>query len=49
MSGRTARDLLPIFGTRERISEVLSGKRSISKDQAEKLSATFQVSAALFI
>jgi HTH-type transcriptional regulator/antitoxin HigA len=33
-SGRTTKDLLPIFATRGRISEVLSGKRSISKEQA---------------
>jgi HTH-type transcriptional regulator/antitoxin HigA len=48
-SGRTAKDLLPIFGTRGRISEILSGKRSISKEQAKKLSAFFKVSADLFI
>ena len=48
-SGRTARDLLPIFGTRGRISEVLSGKRSISKEQAKRLGLFFRVSADLFI
>ncbi len=48
-SGRTAKDLLPIFGTRGRVSEVLSGKRSISKEQAKKLASTFQVTADLFI
>ena len=40
-SGRTARELLPIFGTRGRVSEVISGKRSISKDQAKKLAEFF--------
>ena len=30
-SGRTTKDLLAVFGTRGRVSEVLSGKRSISK------------------
>lgn len=48
-SGRTRQDLLPIFGTRGRISEVLSGKRAISKEQAKKLAALFKVSADLFI
>ena len=33
-SGRTTKDLLAVFGTRERVSEALSGKRSISKEQA---------------
>ena len=49
MSGRTARDLLPVFGTRGRVSEILNGKRSISKEQAKKLAALFRVSADLFI
>jgi HTH-type transcriptional regulator / antitoxin HigA len=48
-SGRTAKDLLPIFATRGRISEVLHGKRSISKEQAKKLTAFFKVTADLFI
>ena len=48
-SGRTTRDLLPVFGTRGRVSEVLNGKRSISKEQAKKLGALFKVSADLFI
>ena len=47
--GRAARDLLPVFGTRGRVSEVLNGKRSISKEQAKKLAVLFQVSADLFI
>ena len=47
--GRTVRDLLPVFGTRGRVSEVLNGKRSISKEQAKKLGALFKVSADLFI
>ncbi len=48
-SGRTARDLLPVLGTRGRISEVLSGKRSISKEQAKKLASVFKVTVDLFI
>ena len=48
-SGRTAKDLLPVLGTRGRVSEVLSGKRSISKEQAKKLAAVFKVTVDLFI
>ena len=48
-SGRTTNDLLPIFGTRGRVSEILSGKRSISKEQAKKLATFFKVTADLFI
>ena len=48
-SGQRAKDLLPLFGTRGRVSEVLTGKRSISKEQAKKLAALFKVSADLFI
>ena len=48
-SGRTAKDLLPVLGTRGRVSEVLSGKRSISKEQAKKLASVFKVTVDLFI
>jgi HTH-type transcriptional regulator/antitoxin HigA len=48
-SGRTAKDLLPVFGTRGRVSEVLSGKRSISKENAKKLATVFKVAVGLFI
>jgi len=48
-SSRTAKDLLPVFGTRGRVSEILNGKRSISKEQAKKLALLFRVSAGLFI
>jgi HTH-type transcriptional regulator/antitoxin HigA len=48
-SGRAAKDLLVVFGTRGRVSEVLTGKRSISKEQAKKLASLFKVSADLFI
>ena len=48
-SGRTAKDLLPALGTRGRVSEVLSGKRSISKQQAKKLASVFKVAVDLFI
>ena len=49
ISGRTTRHLLPVFGTRGRVSEVLNGKRSISKEQAKKLAALFKVSTDLFL
>ena len=42
-------DLLPVFGTKGRVSEVVNGKRAISKEQAKKLAAFFHVSAELFI
>jgi HTH-type transcriptional regulator/antitoxin HigA len=48
-SGRTAKDLLSVFGTRGRVSEILTGKRSISKEQAKKLASLFKVSTDLFI
>jgi HTH-type transcriptional regulator / antitoxin HigA len=48
-SGRTAKDLLPVFGTRGRVSEILNGKRCISKEQAKKLASLFRVSVDLFI
>lgn len=48
-SGRTAKDLLPVLGTRGRISEILRGKRSISKEQAKKLASVFKVAVDLFI
>jgi len=38
-----------VFGTRGRVSEALSGKRSISKEQAKKLASVFKVTADLFI
>jgi HTH-type transcriptional regulator / antitoxin HigA len=48
-SRRTAKDLLPVFGTRGRVSEVLNGKRAISKEQAKKLASVFKVAVDLFI
>src|SRR5580704_11897975 len=48
-NGRTAKDLLTVFGTRGRVSEILNGKRAISKQQAKKLASLFKVSADLFI
>ena len=45
----TQADLLPIFKSRGYVSEVLSGKRAISKRIAKALGERFSVSAELFI
>jgi HTH-type transcriptional regulator / antitoxin HigA len=42
-------DLLPIFGSRSRVSDAVNGKREISKSQARKLGEFFSVSPDLFI
>ncbi len=42
-------DLLHIFGSSGITSEVVNGKRSISKEQAKKLAKHFKVSVELFI
>jgi len=42
-------DLWPIIGSKGRVSEILTGKRSISKEPAKKLAAFFHVRADLFI
>ena len=42
-------DLWPIIGSKGRVSEILTGKRSISKEQAKKLAAFFHVRVDLFI
>lgn len=42
-------DLLPVFGSSGIASEVVNGKRSISKAQAKKLAEFFKVSVEIFI
>ena len=42
-------DLWPVIGSKGRVSEILTGKRSITKEQAKKLAAFFHVRADLFI
>lgn len=42
-------DLLPVFGSSGIASEVINGKRAISKAQAKKLATFFKVSVELFI
>ncbi len=42
-------DLIDVFGTQSIVSEILNGKRSISKTHARRLAKRFSVSADLFI
>jgi HTH-type transcriptional regulator/antitoxin HigA len=42
-------DLAPLLGSKGRVSEVINGKRGISKVQAKALADFFHVSAELFI
>lgn len=43
------KDLAEVFGSKSRVSEVISGKREITKIQAKALANFFNVSAELFI
>lgn len=43
------KDIVPFFGSQGIASEVLSGKRAISKTQAKALAERFKVSTELFI
>lgn len=47
--GLTASALWPVLGSKGRVSEILSGKRGVSREQAKKLAAFFRVSPAAFI
>jgi HTH-type transcriptional regulator / antitoxin HigA len=47
--GLKQKDLLPVFGSQGIASEVLNGKRSISKAQAKALGEFFKVSPTLFL
>jgi HTH-type transcriptional regulator/antitoxin HigA len=42
-------DLVPVLGSRAQVSDLVNGKRGISKAQAKKLAQYFGVSAELFI
>jgi HTH-type transcriptional regulator / antitoxin HigA len=42
-------DLGPVVGSKSRVSEIIAGKRSISKDQAKNLAAFFHVPVELFV
>ena len=47
--GLKPRDLWAVLGSRGRVSEILSGKRAISKDQAKKLAHFFHVGVEVFV
>jgi HTH-type transcriptional regulator/antitoxin HigA len=47
-NGLRQKDLVDVFGTESIVSEVLSGKRELNKDQIKKLSEKFSVSPAVF-
>jgi HTH-type transcriptional regulator / antitoxin HigA len=42
-------DLWPVIGSKSRVSEILAGKRAITKGQAKNLAAFFHVPIELFI
>jgi HTH-type transcriptional regulator/antitoxin HigA len=42
-------DLLPVIGTRAEVSDIVTGKRGISKSQAKKLAGFFKVGVEVFI
>lgn len=47
--GIKQKDLLPVLGSQGNISQILNGKRSISKAQAKSLGEFFKVSPTLFL
>jgi len=47
--GLRHRDIWPVLGNKGATSEILNGRRSISKAQAKKLAAFFRVPLELFI
>lgn len=47
-NGLRQKDLANVFGTESIVSEVLSGKRELNKDQIRRLSERFRVSPAVF-
>ena len=47
--GLRASDLWPVVGSKGRVSEILAGKRAISKEQAKRLAVFFRVRVELFI
>jgi len=49
-SGKSATELLsPVFGQRSHVSEALSGRRSISAEQARKLGKMFHLNPGVFL
>ena len=48
-AGKKPSDLWPVIGSKGRVSEILSGTRAISKEQARRLAEFFRVRVDLFI
>lgn len=46
--GLRQKDLVDVFGTESIVSDVLNGKRELSKDHIARLSARFHVSPSVF-
>lgn len=46
---KAVRDLVPVLGSRAQMSDLVNGKRGISKTQVKLLAAYFGVSAELFV
>ncbi len=47
--GLQPHDLWPVLGSKSRVSEILSGKRTISKSHAKKLASLFHVPVDILI
>jgi HTH-type transcriptional regulator/antitoxin HigA len=47
--GLAHKDLWPVVGSKSRVSEILGGKRPMTKEQAKKVAAFFHVGVDLFI
>lgn len=47
--GLAPKDLWPVVGSKSRVSEILSGKREMTKEQAKRLAEFFHVGVELFI
>ncbi len=48
-NGLKQKDLVEVFGTASIVSEVLSGKRALSKEHIRRLSERFHVSPEVFL
>ena len=47
--GLAPKDIWQVVGSKSRVSEILAGKRSMTKEQAKKLAEFFHVGVGLFI
>jgi HTH-type transcriptional regulator/antitoxin HigA len=48
VNGLRQKDLVDVFGTESIVSDVLSGRRDLTKDHIKRLSERFSVSPAVF-